>query len=84
MFKNLFKKLDKEESKCLFCKSSSEPFKKYIISITYVKPIDTYETFNRLVITNDIYHEIGRIYCNSLFDVISIDYICLEEKYEKK
>ena len=38
-----------------------------------------YEVIEQVVVTNDIYHEIGYIYCNTIEDIKRIDYQLLEE-----
>ena len=38
-----------------------------------------YEVIEQVVETNDIYHEIGYIYCNTIEDIKRIDYQLLEE-----
>lgn len=41
-----------------------------------------YKVREEIVETNDIYHEIGKIYCTSLCDIKRIDYMKIDEKKE--
>ena len=38
-----------------------------------------YEVIEKIVRTNDIYHEIGYIYCTTLEDIKRIDYLEIKE-----
>ena len=38
-----------------------------------------YEEIEKIVRTNDIYHEIGYIYCTTLEDIKRIDYLEIKE-----
>ena len=42
-----------------------------------------YEVIEKIVRTNDIYHEIGYIYCTTLEDIKRIDYLEIKEVGEK-
>ena len=52
-------------------------YKLYIRRFSFVA--GGYITEEREVLTNDIYHEIGYIYCNSLEDIKRIDYMEVEK-----
>lgn len=45
--------------------------------------INDYKTTEMIVKTNDIYHEIGKIYCTWICKIKRIDYIKIEGNNEK-
>lgn len=58
-------------------------YKLYIRKYNFLK--NNYETIEKEVLTNDLYHEIGYIYCTSLEHIKRIDYMEIKpEEREKK
>lgn len=45
--------------------------------------INDYDIEEKVIKTNDIYHDIGYIYCTTLEDIKRIDYYELKERDEK-
>lgn len=54
-----------------------EKYKLFIRKYNMMK--NDYETIEQVVETNDIYHEIGYIYCNSLEKIKRIDYCKIDK-----
>ena len=48
-------------------------YKLFIRKYNFMK--NDYELIEKVVLTNDIYHEIGYIYCTSFEDIKRIDYM---------
>ncbi len=57
-------------------------YKLWIKKYNFIK--NDNEIIEKIIETNDIYHEIGYIYCNSLEKIERIDYYLLEEKNNVK
>mgnify|MGYP005768394161 CR=1 FL=1 len=53
-------------------------YKLFIRKYNFMK--NDYEVVKRTVKTNDIYHEIGYIYCTTLEEIKRIDYYELKER----
>lgn len=57
-------------------------YKLYIKRYNFLK--NDYETIEIEILTDDIYHEIGYIYCTSLEHIKRIDYIEIKLKKKKR
>ena len=57
-------------------------YKLFIRKYNFMK--NDYQTVEKTVKTNDIYHEIGYIYCTTLEKIKRIDYYELKEKEGEK
>ncbi len=53
-------------------------YKLFIRKYNFMK--NDYEVVEEIVKTNDIYHEIGYIYCTTLEEIKRIDYVELKEE----
>lgn len=53
-------------------------YKLWIIKYNLFK--NDYEVIEKIVKTNDIYHEIGYIYCTTIEDIKRIDYMEIKEQ----
>ena len=56
-------------------------YKLFIRKYNFMK--NDYEVIEKIVRTNDIYHEIGYIYCTTLEEIKRIDYVELKEEVHK-
>ena len=56
-------------------------YKLFIRKYNFMK--NDYEVVEEIVKTNDIYHEIGYIYCTTLEEIKRIDYVELKERGNK-
>ncbi len=52
-------------------------YKLFIRRYNFIK--NDYEVVEKIVKTNDIYHEIGYIYCTSIVSIKRIDYMEIKE-----